>query len=437
MKDNTRKISLIFVNISNFFRSELSGGILVLIAAIIGIIWANSPWRETYFSLLKVELGFKIGDFEFSKTLLHWINDGLMTFFFLLVGMEIKREMLVGELSSFKKSIFPVIAATGGVILPIVIYSLFNYRLDSFRGWGIPMATDIAFTIAVMMLLSKKISHASRVNITALAIADDIAALIVIAIFYSTGVKFEYVVISLVIVLVLLLLNKLGMRFTLLYVTFGFILWLLLLNSGIHATIAGVLLAFTIPADVTDNAFKNLKRLSQSINVIIKSTQEGKVLGSTKSDFQETKKLLKNIEPHLQRFETAISNWVSFLILPLFALANAGVYIGNFSIKDLTHPVVLGVSLGLLLGKSTGIFTFSYLSVKLKIADISNKVSWKEYYGVSWLAGIGFTMALFIAHLSFDSTPHYLDLAKVGIYLGSIFSVLVGTLILIFTKRTK
>ncbi|MCX8029814.1 MAG: Na+/H+ antiporter NhaA [Brevinematales bacterium] len=434
MKEN--KNESVFFSISNFFRSEVSAGIVVLISAILGIIIANSPLKDIYFSVLETKIGISFGEFKYSKTLLHWINEGLMVLFFLMVGLEIKREMIVGELASVKKSILPSIAALGGVLMPITIYSIFNFGQESFRGWAIPMATDIAFTIAVMMLMGKMVSHASKVNITALAIVDDIMALLVIALFYSTGVRIEYVILSLIIVIFIILFNKINIRFTVLYFIFGFILWVLFLQSGIHATISGVLLAFAIPSNVLKKDLPNeIQKISDALEKISKNITKGRLLGETKPDFQETKTKLKLIEPPLQRFETAITPWVSFLILPLFAFANSGVYIGNFTWNDLTHPVLLGVALGLMLGKSTGIFTLSYISVKIGIAEVSEKLSWKEFYGVSWFAGIGFTMALFIAHLSFDPIPHYLDLAKVGIYIGSLCSVITGILILLITKQ--
>ncbi|MFN4245317.1 MAG: Na+/H+ antiporter NhaA [Brevinematia bacterium] len=431
-----REESRVFFSIFHFFKSEVFGGVIVLFAALLGIVLANSPFKDLYFGILETKLSLSFGEFVFSKTLLHWINEGLMMIFFLTVGLEIKREILVGELASVKKSILPSLAALGGVLFPVLIYSFFNFGKDSFRGWGIPMATDIAFTIAVMMLFGKLISHASKVNITALAIVDDIMALLVIAFFYSKGVKIEYVLISLGVLALIMIMNRLGLRFTILYFIFGLVLWVLLLNSNIHATISGVLLAFVIPSTTKGkNTVKDIKQISHYLEKIAENASKGKILGETKPDFQDAKIKLKSIEPPLQRFETALSPWVSFLVLPLFALANSGVYIGEFTFQDLTHPVLLGIALGLALGKSTGIFLFSYFSVKLGIAEISQKVSWKEFYGVAWFAGIGFTMALFIAHLSFDSMPHYLDLAKVGIYIGSFLSVVVGALVLLLGKK--
>lgn len=437
---NTKnKSASIFLSISNFFKSEVSGGVVVLVSALIGIILANSPLKETYFSILETKVSLSFGELKFSKTVLHWINDALMVIFFLVVGLEIKREMLVGELASVKKSIFPSIAALGGVLAPITIYSIFNFGKDSFRGWGIPMATDIAFTVAIMMLMGKLVSHASKVNITALAIVDDIMALLVIAIFYSTGVRIEYVLIAFLVVAILIILNSFNIRLTMVYVVAGIVLWILFLQSGIHPTISGVLLAFAIPSNPNKaNLSIEFKRISDALEKISDNISKGKVLGITRPDFQETKLRLKQIEPPLQRFETILTPWVSFIILPLFALANSGVYVGSFTWNDLTHPVLLGVALGLLLGKSTGIFTLSFLATKVGIAEISERLSWKEFYIVSWFAGIGFTMALFIAHLSFDSMPRYLDLAKVGIYIGSLGSVIVGvTLLLLFNIRSK
>ncbi|MEN2997437.1 MAG: Na+/H+ antiporter NhaA [Brevinematia bacterium] len=426
-------------SISHFLKNEKVGGVIVLAFAIIGVILANSPLKDIYFKVIETKISIHVGEFQISKSLLHWINDGLMVLFFLMVGMEIKREMLVGELASVKKAILPSIAALGGVLMPVFIYSLLNFGKDSFRGWGIPMATDIAFTVAVMMMLGKLISHASKVNITALAIVDDIMALVVIALFYSTGVKLEYILLAFGVVILILLFNKLGIRPTILYVITGFVLWMLLSKSGIHPTIAGVLLAFAIPSNASNkNLPKEIRVISESLEKISRNIEKGKLLGETKPDFQETKAKLKSIEPPLQRFETSLATWVAFFVLPIFALANSGVCFGNFTWSDLTHPVLLGVAIGLMLGKSTGIFTFSYFSVKLGIAEVSEKVSWKEFYGVSWLAGIGFTMALFIAHLSFSTFPHYLDLAKVGIYVGSIGSTVVGIVLLILFKgRSK
>jgi NhaA family Na+:H+ antiporter len=426
-----------FYRISDFFKNETSSGILVLIFAVLGIIIANSPWGNFYFNFWNTDFFIKFGDFEFKMSLLHFVNDILMFFFFFLVGMEIKREMLVGELSSLKKSLLPVIAATGGVLFPIIIYSLINWGKDSFRGWGIPMATDIAFTIAVMMLLGNAVSHAVKANITALAIADDIMALIVIALFYSVGVKLIYVVIALLVVAILIVLNKVNLANEWVYLVAGIVLWVLFYNSGVHPTIAGVLLAFVIPTKIPKDFEANIALVSSSLKSIMESYKKGKVFPDTKVNFSTAIEKLKNSEPYLQRFESSLAPFVSFVVLPIFAFSNSGVYVGNFSINDLFHPVVLGVALGLMFGKSTGIFTFSYLSIKLKITDISSKVRWSEYYGASWLAGIGFTMALFIAHLSFDQHPRYLDYAKVGIYLGSVISAIVGSLIIILTNGKK
>ncbi len=426
----------IFSPIVKFFKLETAGGILVLLSAVIAIIWSNSPFRESYFALWETKLGITFGEFSFKKTLLHWINDVLMFFFFLMVSLEIKREMIVGELSSFKRSLLPAIAALGGVILPIIIYMLFNWGKDSFRGWAIPMATDIAFTIAVMMLLGKKISHGVKVSITALAIVDDIFALMVIALFYSTGVKFTYVLIAFGITILIAILSKYRVRYKMLYVVGGILLWIVMFNSGIHPTIAAVLLAFSIPSNIVFDFNKRIEKINQSIDKIVEISKENSILGTTKLEFENVKKAIVTLEPPLQRFESALHPWVSFLIMPLFALANAGVYLGKMTLSDFLHPVTLGIALGLIIGKSTGIFSFSYLSWKLKITEKPN-VKWTEMYGGAWLAGIGFTMALFISHLSFDPMPYYLDLAKVGVFSGSIISTIVGVLILFLLNRKK
>jgi len=353
--------------------------------------WANSPLGESYAAVWHTKLTVSIGDAGLSKTLHVWINDGLMAIFFFVVGLEIKRELIEGELRTPKRAILPIAAALGGMLVPAGIYALFNAGSKAVHGWGIPMATDIAFALGVLTLLGSRAPAALKVFLTALAIIDDLGAVLVIAVFYTSQLSWNALVIAALLLGFLIALNKSGFRNGGVYAFVGFWLWLAVLKSGVHATIAGVLLAMTIPTDPDPDD----------------NVQEGL----------------------LYRMEHAIHPWVTYLILPLFALSNAGVYLTSGVFSKVLEPVSLGVFLGLVLGKPVGIFLFSWLAVKARTADLPSSVSWMQVVGAGMLGGIGFTMSLFINELAFGESILNTE-AKIAILIASAVAGIVGTLFL-------
>lgn len=425
--------------IQEFLHKEASGGILLIIATIFALVWANSPFADSYHHLWHTYLSINVGDLSLNYSLHHWINDGLMVIFFFVVGLEIKRELLVGELSSIKKASLPIAAALGGMIFPALIYTTFNFRTEGASGWGIPMATDIAFVVGVLALLGKRVPLALKIFILALAIVDDIGAVLVIAIFYTSQISFISLIIAAALIILLIIMNKSGVRNLLIYTLVGIALWLAFLKSGVHATVAGVLLAFTIPASSRINTKKFFDETNTLINDFDSAGEHGDNVLSNSNRLAIVDQIENNCErilTPLQRFEHGLHPWVSFFIMPLFAFANAGVSIGEGLISALTNPIGIGIIFGLFVGKQIGVFSFSYLAVKLKLATEPEGVSWKKIYAASILAGIGFTMSLFIANLAFAS-PELLDTAKVGILSGSLISGIIGFLILKSTLNKK
>ena len=373
-----------------------------------------------------------MGGVGLNYSLHHWINDGLMVIFFFVVGLEIKRELLVGELSSAKKAALPIAAALGGMIFPALIYTIFNLGSESASGWGIPMATDIAFVVGILALLGNRVPLALKIFILALAIVDDLGAVLVIAIFYTSNISLTSLFIAAGLIILLIVMNKMGVRNLLIYTLVGIALWLAFLKSGVHATVAGVLLAFTIPVSSRINTIKFKNEIECLINEFDNAGEHGEDVLTNSERMSIVDKIENNCEKiltPLQRFEHGLHPWVSFFIMPVFALANAGVTIGSGFSSALTHPVSIGIILGLFLGKQIGIFSFSYLAVKLKVASEPEGVSWKKIYAASIIAGIGFTMSLFIANLAFNS-PELLNISKVGILTGSLLSGIVGFIIL-------
>ena len=434
MKQNQNKtpIEKLTYPIQEFLHQEASGGILLIIATVIALAWANSPFAESYHHLWHTYLSMDLGGIGLKYSLHHWINDGLMVIFFFVVGLEIKRELLVGELSSVKKAALPIAAALGGMIFPALIYTIFNLGTEGASGWGIPMATDIAFVVGILALLGKRVPLALKIFILALAIVDDLGAVLVIAIFYTSNISFTSLLIAGGFLVLLIAMNRMGVRNLLIYTFVGVGLWLAFLKSGVHATVAGVLLAFTIPVSSRINT-KKFKNETESLLKDFENAGEHGDNVLTNSDrlsiIDQIENNCEKILTPLQRFEHGLHPWVSFFIMPVFALANAGVTIGSGLTSALTHPVSIGIILGLFLGKQIGIFSFSYLAVKLKLASEPEGVSWKKIYAASVLAGIGFTMSLFIANLAFNS-PELLNISKVGILAGSLLSGVVGFIIL-------
>jgi len=417
-----------------FFRKEASSSIVLAAATVIAFLWANSPFAASYHAFWETELILTLGDYSIHKTLHGWISEGLMTIFFFIVGIEIKREILVGELASAKKAVLPAGAALGGMVFPALVYVAFNYGRPTISGWGIPMATDIAFSLGAIFILGKRLPQSLRVFLSAFAIADDLGAVLVIALFYTKEIVPAYLFIASAVIALLVLANIFWVRRTLVYAVLGIALWLAFLGSGLHATVAGVIVAMTIPARGKYDTDKFLQRVSKFMGHFECPT-EGcgySILLNEKhlNAVQSIELACHDVETPLQRLEHGLQSWVAFLVVPLFALANAGLTVGSLDIRRaVTDPVALGIVCGLVFGKPVGITLFSYLLVRTKIAAFPAGVNLSLLCGVGMLGGIGFTMSLFISSLSFaDAT--LLDFAKVGVLLGSAISGVAGLVFL-------
>jgi len=441
MQRKKEPIEVLLNPINEFLHKEASGGILLIICTVIALVWANSPWSDSYHHLWHTYINIDIGNLlNLNYSLHHWINDGLMAIFFFTVGLEIKRELLVGELSSMQKASLPIAGAIGGMVVPAILYVIFNSGGQGADGWGIPMATDIAFVVGIMALLGSRIPLTLKIFVLALAIADDIGAVLVIAIFYTAEISTTALIIAGVVLILLIILNRLGTKSLIAYTLLGIILWLAFLKSGIHATIAGVLLAFTIPASSRYDTKKFSKKVKELMNKFDSIGQHGEnVLSDSdrQTDVMAIEESCKKILTPLQRFEHGLHPWVAFFIIPVFALANAGVTLAGLDIFNaLFSPISLGIIIGLFIGKQVGIFAFSFFAVKMKFASLPGGVNWKNLYGAGVLAGIGFTMSLFIAGLAF-SDPALLDLSKIGVLTGSLLSGIVGYIYLKTSPEKK
>lgn len=397
------------------------------------LAWANSPWFSSYESILHTMVTAGAGEFQLRLSLHHLINDGLMAIFFFSVGLEIKREMLAGELASVKKAALPIAGALGGVLLPAAIYLLINQGSGGERGWAIPMATDIAFAVGVLALLGSRVPSSITIFLTALAIVDDIAAVLVIAVFFTADISTGSLGLAGVCLAASYAANRLGMRSRLPYSLLGILVWVAMLKSGVHATIAGVLLAFTIPVRTKLDPGKFLSGARDTLRRFETAAASGTDVISSEGQQKAIQRLedqCEGVQPPLQRMEHALRPWVSLFIMPLFALANAGVrVVDGGSEISFFHPVLLGVAFGLLLGKPAGITLFSWLAVKFGWAERPARVGWKQLHGASWLGGIGFTMSLFIATLAFGDSPMLVE-AKIGILLGSFAAGVLGSVAL-------
>ena len=378
-----------------FFKLEAASGLVLLFAAIIALVISNSNLSELYFSTLNKYLFIGINNFGLKLSVIHWINDALMAIFFFFVTLEIKREFLQGELSNIKQALLPIIAAVGGMLVPALFYVFINLGdSETLNGWAIPSATDIAFSLGVLSLLGKRVPLSLKVFLTALAIIDDLGAILIIAIFYSGDLSIKYLSLMLLAFIILLIINKFNIKKFLPYLIVGIFLWDFTHNSGIHATIAGVLLAMTIPH----------RKKEKDFSLLIK-------------------------------VEHAISPYVAFGIMPLFAFANAGVSLEGLTFGSLLNKVPLGIVLGLFVGKQLGVFLFSYISIKTKIAQMPNNSNWFNFYGVGVLTGIGFTMSLFVGNLAFAENIQYMDGVKIGVLTGSLLSTLFGYFLILLTPN--
>ncbi|QPB42001.1 Na+/H+ antiporter NhaA [Rodentibacter haemolyticus] len=373
--------------IQRFFKLESAGGILLLCSALIAMFFANSPLNGAYNDFLNLPVSIKIGSFSIDKTLIHWINDGFMAVFFVLVGLEVKRELLAGSLSSYQQAVFPALSAIGGMVIPALVYVFITHQEPAFaNGWAIPMATDIAFALGIMALLSKQVPLPLKIFLLALAIIDDLGAIVVIALFFSHGLSIQALIFAGIAIALLITLNRFKVTALCAYMVAGVILWASVLKSGVHATLAGVIIGFCIPL----------------------KGEKG--------------------ERPLEDFEHLLVPWTSFLILPLFAFANAGVSFEGIDLSMLSSPLLLAIALGLIIGKPIGVFGFSYLSVKLGIAKLPEGINFKQIFAVAILCGIGFTMSMFLASLAFEANAgeSVNALSRLGILLGSTVSALVG-----------
>jgi NhaA family Na+:H+ antiporter len=415
-----------------FARYKLAGAGLLLVATVSAIVWANSAWAHSYHALLDMPVTVSVGPRELTQTVHHLINDGLMSMFFFLVGLEIKRELLVGELSSARKAALPAIAALGGMLAPALIYLVVNPGGPERAGWGIPMATDIAFALGVLAVAGSRIPIGLKVLLTALAIVDDIGAVLVIAVFYTDSIATWSLVAGVVGAGFSLAMNKTGVRSSVVYFVLGLLVWLAFLQSGVHATIAALLMAFTIPARTRIDGTGLVARLEAGLSEMRRigpPTDKGLNTPEQQHVLDRLSTVRDMGSAPLQDLEHTMAGVVTFVVLPLFALANAGVSFTGVGFESLTSGVTLGVMLGLLLGKPLGIVGFSWLAVRLRLADLPAGVNWAQVVGVGLFGAIGFTMALFIGGLAFPD-PAHLDSAKLGILATSVIAAVLGLVVL-------
>jgi len=387
--------------VRKFLRKESTSGLILIFITLLALIFSNTFLSEFYTSFLHTKIEFKIGEFlDISKPLILWVNDGLMAVFFLLIGLEIKRELILGHLSSISKIALPAIAAVGGMLVPALIFLFFNYGNDfALRGWAIPTATDIAFALGVIALLGKRVPISLKIFLMALAIFDDLGAILIIAFFYTSDLSFISMLLAALCIVVLFAMNRFQVTALSVYALVGTILWICVLKSGVHATLAGIILAFAIPLNAINEKRKHISPV-------------------------------KSLQHH-------IHVWVAFVILPIFAFVNAGIDLRDMSFEKILSPVSLGIILGLFVGKQVGVMLFVYLAVKFNLAKLPRCTSWMQIYGVSVLTGIGFTMSLFIDSLAFNDTELFFYTDKLGILIGSLLSGVVGYLILLNVKGKR
>lgn len=413
-----------------FFRLEAAGGVVLLASAAVALVWANSAWSASYFALWRTPVAVELGPFGLRKPLLLWINDGLMALFFLLVGLEIKRELLVGELSSPRQAALPLSAAAGGMLVPAAVYAALAPAGEAAAGWAIPMATDIAFALGVLALLGRGLPASLRVFLAALAIVDDLGAVLVIAVLFTAEVSGLALTAAAGLCAVLVAMNRMGVRSLAAYLGVGVLLWLAVLQSGVHATIAGVLLAAAIPVGRHIDTFDFLERGRELIDGLAGAAVPGRHV-PTKEEHALIHSLevaSGRVDSPLLRLEHGLLPWIAYGVMPLFALANAGVRFGASPLEAVTAPVTLAVLAGLVLGKQLGVAGFSWAAVRLGIASLPEGVGWRHVYGVACLCGIGFTMSIFIGGLALETA--LLDQAKTGILAGSLLSGLTGWAVL-------
>lgn len=429
-------IKTIFLKpINKFLNIESKSGVLLFSATLIAMIWANSGFADSYQALWATKISIGSENFGLNKPLILWINDGLMAIFFFLIGLEIKREMLIGELNTIRKATFPIFAAIGGMVIPVALFLFLNDNSNTTDGWGIPMATDIAFSLAILQLLGKSVPVSLKIFLTAFAIVDDLGAVLVIAIFYSEGIEWMLILYSMLLLGLLFFMSYRGVFYKYFTLVIGIIVWVLFLKSGIHPTIAGVLIAFTIPISRKVKASDFYDKLSQIATSILNS--EGKnqtVLNQSQLDqIDNLDDVIEDFNSPLQHLQHKLHGFVAYFIMPVFALANAGIIFG--SDIQLESALIVNITLALVLGKFLGVFLFSMLAVKLKLAELPEDVRKMQIVGVAILAGVGFTMSIFIGNLAFSHNTLFIDSAKIGILLGSLIAGVLGALILKLCKQ--
>lgn len=419
-----RLVRRLLTPFEEFVHSESAGGVTLIVAALVAFLWANSPFAPGYFALREIYLGFDVGSLGLEKPLLLWVNDGLMALFFFLVGLEIKREVTVGELSEPRDAVLALFAAVGGVIVPGVIYAAINWGGEGIGGWGIPVATDIAFALGMMALLGDRVPLSLKVFLTALAIVDDLVAVLIIAVFYTIEISPIYLVLALGVLALAFAYGQGGGHNLKIFAFLGVIAWFFVLQSGVHATVAGILLAMTIPM--------KRKIAPENLRDELRTGLEGQGFEEVEVKVANLERVLEDAQSPLHRIEHSLHPWVAFLVLPIFALFNAGVSLGGGT--SVLTPITAGVFLGLLLGKPIGVLIFSWLTTRLGWASLPEGVGWREMVGAGLLAGIGFTMSLFVGELAFEESG-LLDQAKLGVLGASVLAAVAGVVLLGWRSR--
>jgi NhaA family Na+:H+ antiporter len=425
--------------LKDFIKLETAASIILFLVSIFAIIWANSSYGYLYEELWfrNFSIGFPNTDFYLSKTLILWINDGLMAIFFFVIGLEVKREILAGELTTLRKASLPIFAAIGGMALPILIFFLLNKGKVGMEGWGVPMATDIAFTLGVLKLLGKRVPLGLKIFLTAFAIVDDIGAVLAIAIFYSKDIQWDLIGYAMLLFAGVSFLSYKEVYSKYFYFMIGFFVWLLFLKSGVHPTVAGILMAFTVPINRKVYVAEYLESIREQLVIFKdnKSTSRKLLTHDQILAIDHIENCSEKVHSPLQHLEHTLHGWVSYLIMPIFALANAGVVISFSGLEGVTH-IVFNVAIALVVGNTVGIFLLSYTAVKLKLADLPENVNFKQLLGAGMLGGLGFTMSLFIANLAYDN-DNLVRAAKMGIIIGSFIAGLLGYLILRYSLKNN
>jgi len=425
--------------LKDFIQKETSSSIILFAVSLIAIIWANSSYGYIYEDLWnhKFTIGFADTKFYLSKSLILWINDGLMAIFFFVIGLEVKREVLAGELTTLRKASLPIFAAIGGMLFPVLIFMFLGSEKPGVEGWGIPMATDIAFTLGILTILGKRVPLGLKIFLTAFAIVDDIGAVIVIAIFYSSNIQWDLLFYAMLLIGFVGFLSYKKIYSQYFYYVIGFIVWFLFLKSGVHPTISGVLMAFTFPISRSVDLSEYIKQVTTQFNIFKGSRPKS---GQLLSDDQihaldSVESMNKKLVSPLQQLEHSLHGWVSYIIMPIFALANAGVVISFSGVGEYSH-ITTNIALALVLGNTIGIMVMSFIAIKLKWADLPENVNYKQLLGVSFLGGLGFTMSLFIANLAYVDED-MITAAKMGVIIGSIVAGSIGYIILRFTLKKE